>query len=229
MLGPALARARRPQQEVPRMRVRVIHAVDEDLLAIGFHAQTGGLLAVHAARVQGFDVAHAGARHPFGGEHTLGRELVDHARDDDVLAIGEVGGDSANRGGFVVIVEFGQHHLADLAVDGVPAPVRQNPAQQGEDAPDHAQVGLHDGLDARVLHLDRHLLARMQARHVHLANRRRSHRGPIEFTEHLARLATTEFRHQPGLDVLIGSRRHAILQGLAIPCERPRAACWPAR
>jgi len=62
------------------MRVRMIHAVDEDLLAIRFHAQAGGLLAVHAMRIQGFDVAHANARHPFRGEHTLGRELVNHAR-----------------------------------------------------------------------------------------------------------------------------------------------------
>ncbi len=59
----------------------------------------------------------------------------------------------------------------------------------------------------------------MQARHVHLANRRRRHRGPIELREHLAGLATTELLHQPGLDVLIRSGRHAILQGLQFPAK----------
>ena len=54
----------------------------------------------------------------------------------------------------------------------------------------------------------------MQARHVHLANGRRRHRRPIELTEYLAGLATTQLLHQPGLDVFIRSGRYAVLQGL---------------
>jgi len=88
----------------------------------------------------------------------------------------------ANRGSFVLIVEFSQHHFADLAVDLGPAPVRPKPG-----AARRRCAGSHSSPSSRWSRCpgiapDRHLFTRMQARHVHLANRRRRHRRPIELT-----------------------------------------------
>ena len=75
---------------------------------------------------------------------------------------------------------------------------------------------MHDLLDVRVLHLDRHVLAGVQPRLVHLTDRGRRHRLGREFREQRLGVAPPELLLQSIADVGIGTRRHLILQGLEL-------------
>jgi len=90
----------------------------------------------------------------------------------------------------VLVVEFGQHHLARSRGRWWTSPSQAETGAAGKRYAGVTPRSVSQWSRCPVLHLDRYLLTRMQARHVHLANGRRSHRRPIELGKDLARLAT---------------------------------------
>ena len=150
-------------QQVPGVRIGVIDAVDEDLLAVGLDAPGGrprrDRPPAPASRVE---VADLGPVDPLGGQHARRRELRDHPREARTFGPrpAKLAAICAMASASRAVVELGQDHLADLAVDGVEALVGHEPAEQIEDAAQRPQVGPDDLLDVGVLHLDRDLLAR---------------------------------------------------------------------
>ena len=158
-------------QQVPGVGIGVVVAVHEDLLAEGLHAGVRQLSGVEAGPGQGRQIRDADPAHPLGGEHALRRQPVDHPGDAHgrgAAAALEVGGDAAEGIGLLAIVELGEDHPPDLLVDGVEPVVGHHPAQEPDDPPQRTQIRTNNLLDVEVLDLDRHLLARVQARPVHL-------------------------------------------------------------
>ena len=202
------------------MRIGVVVAVDEDLLAIGVDRQARGLFPIDPRGAQAGQIRGLDSRHPARGQHPAGRVLGDHLGEQHVGPAREVGRDDLHRRGFLAIVELGQDHLANLAVDRAKAPLGHELAQQAEDALQGAQVGLDDLLDVRVLHLDRDLAAVLEAREMHLPDRRRSDRGPIELREDFVGTAPTELLAQTRLDVLVGPGRNLVLQAFEPAAKR---------
>ena len=196
----------------------------KNLLAVGLDADAGSGTAVDLEAFDPFEIGDLDPLHPFGGQHARRRELGHHPREPHLrrrrLAGGEVGGDLLDGGGLASVVELGQHHLPDLAVDGVEPVVGHEPAQHGEDPLQRPQIDADDLLDVGVLDLDRHLLARRQPRAVHLADRRRGDRHGRELREHLGRRAPAKLLAQPRLDVAGGAGRNLILQPLQLLPER---------
>ena len=131
---------------------------------------------------------------------------------------GERRGDALDVVGLAAEVELLQHHGADLAIEPLHALVRDEPRDDAEDAAQRAQIDGDDLLDVGILHLDRDLLARRQARAVHLADRRRGDRPLVELGEQLAR-RLAELLAQALLDLGVGPRRHLVLQPLELGAE----------
>ena len=81
-----------------------------------------------------------------------------------------------------------------------------------DDEADGAEVGAHEGLDVRALHLDRHRLAgRGEHGPVHLAQGGRGGGLPLEGGEQLPQRAT-ELTLHGGHHVGVGRRGHLVLQ-----------------
>jgi hypothetical protein len=151
-------------QEIAGMRIRVIVAVHEDLLAVRLHAGPRERARVEPLAGDGLQIGHPDPVDPFGGEHALRRQLLDDARDTHrcrALPILEVGGDAADGIRLLSVVELGHHHAANLVIDGVESIVRHHPAQKPKNPAQGAQIDAHRLFDVEVLDLDRHLLPGM--------------------------------------------------------------------
>ena len=121
-----------------------------------------------------FDHLEQGAAvEPFEAEHPLPAALADHLRDHQLwiprrrLAIG------VGLRRFLAVVELAQERCAKLVV--VRPLVERRAAGQGEAAHQHRRVGevaLQRLVHAGILHLHHHLAAVVQARGVHLPQRR---------------------------------------------------------
>ena len=75
MVGGPPGAGRRQHQQVPGVRIGVIEAVDEDLLAVGLDADARGGAAVDLEALEALEVGDLDPLHPFGGQHARRREL----------------------------------------------------------------------------------------------------------------------------------------------------------
>ena len=205
-------------EEIPGVRIGVIDAVGEDLLAVELDDLTGEMPAVDLELLRGDLVGDLEAGLEVGDQHAVGRQLLDDRRERDVRAAHEVRGDPRRVARLGLVVELLHHDRADLAIQLVEPLVRHEPLDDVEDPAQRVEVAADDLLDVGVLHLDRDLGAVDQAREVDLPDRGRGERALVELREHLLGAATV-LLDQPLLDVLVRARRHRVLQPLELAAE----------
>ena len=148
------------QQQVPRVRIRVVHAVDEDLFAVGLDAQARRLGSVDTRASDAGQIAHLHTIHPLGDQHAPRAMVAKYPRNQHIGAASEIARDGGHGLGLLTVVQLGHDHLLDLAVEDVPSPVGQEAPRESRNALERAQVGGHDGLNVGILNLDRDLLPR---------------------------------------------------------------------
>jgi hypothetical protein len=200
------------------VRIGVIDAVGEDLLAVDLDDLTSELTAIETELLDRLAIRDLAARLEVRDEHARGRELVDDLRERDVGAALEVRTDRARVLGLRAVIELLENDRANLAIELLESLVRDEPADDAEDAAQREQIAPHDLLDVGVLHLHRDLLAGVEARDVDLTDRCRCDRPRLELRERFGH-RTTELLDDARLDVLVRARRHCVLQSLELATE----------
>ena len=78
IVGGPSARDRRRDQQVPGVRIGVVEAVDEDLLAVGLDADARRRAPVDLQALEPFEVGDLRPLHPLGRQHARGRVRRHH-------------------------------------------------------------------------------------------------------------------------------------------------------
>ena len=201
-------------EEIPRMRVGMVEAVDEDLFVVADDALPGDLVAVDAVRVQLLEPVERDALHALEREDGRGRALPVHLWKEDVVVALEHVSEPLGVARLVYVVAFPLdrvRELVDQAHHVVAAPQIGAALDAGRLGAEDVEVGRDDRFDARPLHFDRDRLPVVEHRHVHLADARRSGRNLRELGEELGeRLA--EHRLDLCFDLLEWERLHLVLE-----------------
>ena len=168
------------QQHVPRVRVGVDEAVDQDLVEVGVEelgGQGAPVVSLAGERAERADVAAIDQVHR---QHERGGVVVDRLGDDDAVVGGEVRAEQAEVGGLEPVVELGHDRAAELldhAAEPVAAPHLGVTVDELGELLDDLHV-LDDLLaHAGPLDLDGDGAAVAQHCPVHLAERGAGHRG----------------------------------------------------
>jgi len=131
-LGGSPAVRGRLDEQVPGVRIGVIEAVDEDLLAVGLDADARRLARIDAGRDEALEIGDLDALiHSVVSTRAVeysGRTRVEaHRRRrlvprDPVARARKVSRDALESRTPLPVVELGQHHLPDLGVESVSKP-----------------------------------------------------------------------------------------------------------
>ena len=174
------------EQHVPAVRVRVVDAVDRDLVDVRFEELARELMCpLGGEAVIAFDLAPLDA---LEHEHLLADERPDHLGDDEILVLGEHAGDHVGVVRLLDEVELAAEmrlelvgervRLQELRTLGPPLEQRRGLAHQRE-------VELDLLLDAGTANLDDHLTAALEERSVHLCDRGGGDRLGLDRDEHV--------------------------------------------
>ena len=172
------------------MRVGVEHPMEVELLAVSVDHELRDRLRVGPLPVETLEVRDLDALEILHHEHAPRAVLPDDARDDDVAALRgrpaaaaavlaqlrppamssilEVPGDDLGVVALIDKVQLQRNVVRDLLDQRGEVEVALEPGEDSQQEADVAQVVVDGALDARVLHLDRHFSAVVQARAVHL-------------------------------------------------------------
>ena len=160
-------------QQSSRVRVGVIDAVGEDLLAVDLDhlSRQHAAIDIHAAKRRA--IGDLAARFEMRGQHAAGRAVGNDARKRAIGAAFEMAGHACALLSLGAVIEFGDHDGADLAIEILHAVVRHEIFEDAKDAAQRLEIGLNDLFDIWVLHLHRDFFAGDKAREMHLPNRSR--------------------------------------------------------
>ena len=190
------------------------HAVLQHLLEEGAEQVVGELLAGGGLAVGPDHVAHAGPVDPLHHQHPRGRERVVDLRHVDARVGGQAGGDRVRVARLDPEVELLAQPATELTHQ-VAHVVLGTPRRAGLDdlaeLLEHREVDLDLLVEARALHLHDHRRAVGQLRAVHLTDRRRRDRLPVERDERLVDRAVQLFFEQRRDRVAVG-RPHVVLE-----------------
>src|SRR6266516_7052713 len=125
-------------------------------------------------------------------------------------------------------VEFERERLFQVLHNRLELNGRCQMGNRLDDLLQDCQVCRHQVLDVRVLHLARDLASVVQRRTMHLADRRRSNRLPLELGKYISG-TTIQFVGNRPLDLPPGARRHAVLRGGQGANVDSREQVWPCR
>ena len=218
------------------MRVGVEHPVQIELLAVGIDDELRDGLRVGPLLPQPLEVGDLHAFEVLHHQHPPRAVLPDDARDDHVAPLDrrpasaaailaelrrpssgsrvEVAGNDLGVVALVDEVQLQWHVQRDLLDQRAEVEVALEPGEDAEEEADVAQVVLDDALDARVLHLDRHLAAVVEAGVVNLRQRGGRDRLLFELREDVGERAA--FHEGLPLDAALDDgerpRRHAVLE-----------------
>ena len=202
------------QHDVARMRVGVEHALLQHLLEEGAQQRVGELHAVGDARGAPVDLAHARPVEPLHHEDTRRAEVLVHVRHADVRVGGHGRRDGARVARLDPVVELlpeARRELGDEVVDPVLVAPRGAGLDDVAELFEHREVDAHRLVDARPLHLHHDARAVGQLRPVHLADRRRRHRLPVEAGEDLGQRGLELLLQHLG-DGVARRRAHVVLE-----------------
>src|SRR3990172_8779551 len=142
-LGPGL------HEQISWMRVRVEHAVQVELLAVGVDDELRDGLRIDPLSLETGEVCDLDAFEVLHHQHTAGAVLPDDLRHDDVVAGTEVPGDQLRVVALVDEVQLQRHVVGDLLDQRGEVEVALEARQDAKEEADVSQVVLHDALDAR--------------------------------------------------------------------------------
>src|SRR5690606_39251892 len=202
----------RHEDDVPRMRVAVEHAMLEDLAEEARCETPCRLLpdvSRQAAPLERGELLTVEVLH---GEDASRRELGVRPREADVLVIGGLTPEALEVVELVGEVELAPYRALEDAEDAFgieephPGPTAQKIDQQAEDD----EVLLDHALEAGLSHLDHDLVAAFRDRAVHLCDRRGGDRLLVDRCEELVR-ASAELDVEDASDLRERRRRHVVL------------------
>ena len=208
----------RAHQDVTGMGIGMVEPVAEDHLAVGGQYPLGQYLQIQPGRLQGFAVGNLDAFNEFGGQHPLRGAFADHCREAYLGITGKIGGDLLDVIRFLLKIQLGQDHLADLGEIGVETTDAQHPSHQAQQALDGGEVDAGNRLDVGILHLHRHHPPVMQAGFMHLGQGGAGDGLRFKFGEERFR-AFAKLLANPGDHLLQRARRDAVLQLLQFPAK----------
>lgn len=137
-----------------RMRIGVVHTVDEDHPAVRGHDALGQLPAVQAARGEAVEVGDLRAVDELCRQHAARRALGDDYRKADGRIAGKVARHPLDVARLLREIQFFGDHLADFGM------IRLDTAHAGEEldeleqAPNDLEVAARDAFDVGMLRLD---------------------------------------------------------------------------
>ena len=165
----ALARL---HEEVPRVRIGVEEAVDEELLVERLDETRGDLDAIEPAPLVLGELGDLEALHEGHGQDVFRRELFDHRRKENVVLAGEVLRHPLHARSLVQVVGLATEQVDERRVNALDVSEGEEALVDLDDDAEHAHVDFDDFADLRVEHLDRDLGAVGEVRDVHLPERR---------------------------------------------------------
>ena len=122
-------------QQIAGVRIRVVDAIFENLLAIGLDHQLGQAPAVKAGPAEPGQVGDLDAPLEVSGQDSRRRQLVDDGGKGDVRTLGEVVGDAGGVGCLAAKIELLAQKSLDFPVDVVQPVVGGKQTDNAENAP----------------------------------------------------------------------------------------------
>jgi hypothetical protein len=143
-------------EDVSGMRVRVVHAIDEDHAAIRRHDTLRHRAPAEATRRQPGEVGDLGAFHEGRDEKALGAQVGNDRRAAHRRVAGELAGDRFEICRLAREIQLLGDHLTDLGMVRLESAQAGHALNERDDAAHRDQIGARDLLDVLVLYLDRH-------------------------------------------------------------------------
>ena len=202
------------QEDVAGVRVRMEEAVHEDLLQVRPEELLGQAAAVDVDPGERAERRDLGARDEVHRQDPGRGVVVDRLRDDDPLEVLERLAEGDHVLGLLAVVELAQERLAKLLDHALDVEALAHLGVSREHLRDLAEgLEVLDDLlaDRRPLDLHRHGTAVPQRRPMHLSERGRRDRFPVEARERLGD-PHSQLGLDDLLDLLVGERLDLVLQ-----------------
>ena len=194
-------------EEVPRMRIRVEAAVDEDHLRVRAREDLDELGPGDAARRERRVIVDRDRRPVLDAEDPRARRLGNDGRDDDLRIAAQVLRDRGGGAGLVAEIELAAVALAERGEGR-----RVDAGAPAQRSPDEREVAFGRRREPRILDLDDDLPAVEERRTMSLGDRRGAERRRVDRAEVVAQRSELGFEHAP--DRRPAERRHLATQGV---------------